>query len=109
MHRSRLLTFPALIGAHAVASFATMWCCVPRTGPPELFFGTMFFPTILLLQFKEDPHQMPDLNALIGLPEDSPVEIVLVLLGNSLLWVASACCAWLVGRWVWRKVAPTCE
>src|SRR5438093_7494905 len=79
MLRSRLLTFAGLVAAHAAASFATLWCFAFQTGPAELFCGVMFIPTILLLQLSEDPHHLPDLGALVGVPEDSPLATVLFL------------------------------
>ena len=105
MLRSRLRTFAITVVAHAAASFATMWCCAFQTGPAELFFGVMFIPTILLLRFTEDPHHFPELGALVGVPEDSPLVIVLFLSINSLLWVAGACSLWLAGRRAWRMVS----
>jgi hypothetical protein len=104
MLRSRLLTFAAWVVAHAAASFATLWCFAFQTGPAELFCAVMFIPTILLLQLSEDPHHLPDLGALVGMPEDSPLEPVLFLSVNSLLWVAAAYCLGLAGRGAWRVV-----
>jgi hypothetical protein len=69
----------------------------------------MFLPTILLSQFREDPHHLPDLGVLVGVPEDSPLVIVLFLSANSLLWMAGACGLWRAGRWVGRKVARACS
>ena len=100
---SRLLKFAALVAVHGITSFATLSCYAFQTGPVELFFGLMFLPTILLLQLTEDPHHIPELGALVGIPDDGPLAMMLFLAANSLLWVAGACGLWLAGRWVWRN------
>jgi hypothetical protein len=99
-----LLTFAALTAAHAVASFATLWCCAFTTGGGEFLCGFMFLPTVLLLHFSEDSDHLPDLGSLVGLGENSPLAPVLHLTVNSLLWVGSAYGLWLAGRWVRRKI-----
>jgi hypothetical protein len=104
MLRSRLLTFAALVAGHAAASFATLWCFAFQTGPPELFCGVMFIPSVLLCKLGENPDHPPDLGALVGVPEDSFLSPVLFLSVNSLLWVTSAYGLWLAGRFAWRKV-----
>jgi hypothetical protein len=101
---TRLLKFVGLVAAHGTVSFATLWCCAFQTGPGVLLFGFMFLPTILLLQLTEDPHHMPELGALVGIPDDGPLAMVLFLAINSLLWVGCAYGLWLAGRWAYRKV-----
>jgi hypothetical protein len=95
-----LLTFAALVAAHAAASFATVWCFAFTTAG-ELIFWVMFIPMHLLGQTREGH---PDLGALVGVPENSPLGFAFFVTVNSLLWVACAYGLWLAGGRAWRKV-----
>jgi hypothetical protein len=97
---SRLLTFTALVAAHAAASFVTLFGAY-HTGVSEMLFWVMFIPWHMLGQTREGH---PDLGALVGMPEDSLLGLVFFLSVNSLLWVGCAYGLWLVARWAWRKV-----
>ncbi len=103
LHR-RLLTFAALVAAHAAASFVTLFGA-GQTGLAELYFAVMFIPWYLLGQTREGH---PDLGALVGVPEDSPLAPFLFVSVNSLLWVSAACALWLAGRWAWKKAVRAC-
>jgi hypothetical protein len=100
----RLLTFAASLAAHAAATFVLL-DFAGYTGLPELLFWIMFIPWHLLGQTREGH---PDLGALVGVPEDSPLSPYLCVSVNSLLWVAGACVLWVAGRWAWRKVVRVC-
>jgi len=102
MLRSRLLTFAALVAAHAAASLLVALSCAFQTGAAEFYFGAMFLPLCLISHIGgEDP---PHLGSLAGVPEDSPLSPVLWFSVNSLLWVGCAYSLWLAGRWAWRKI-----
>ncbi len=49
---SRLLTFAALVAAHAAASFVTLFGAY-QTGVPEMLFWVMFIPWHMLGQTRE--------------------------------------------------------
>ncbi len=100
MFRSRLLTFAALVAAHAGSSFFVLGFAGSTGLPEQLLFFVTFIPWYLLGQAREGH---PDLGAPVGVPEDSPLAPFLFVSVNSLLWVAGACAIWLAGRWVWRK------
>jgi hypothetical protein len=97
--RPRLKSFVTLVAGHAAASFVTLWF-LAFTSAGEFFFWVMFIPWHLLGQTREGH---PDLGALVGMPEDSPLGLVFFLSVNSLLWVTSAYGLWLAGRWALRK------
>jgi hypothetical protein len=105
MLRSRLLTFVALVTAHAAASVVALFGA-PQTGGPELFFGVMFIPMLLIGLIGRTGDAAPDVGSLVGVPESSPLSPVLFVSVNSLLWVGCAYGLWLAGRWAWRKSVP---
>jgi hypothetical protein len=108
MPRSWLLTFIALVAAHAVVSVFAAYSAyqVLCSGGPERIaegiFYPFFIPLVLLGQTGEDP---PDLGSLVGVPVSSSLWPVLMVSVNSLLWVGCVYGVWLAGRWAWRKVA----
>jgi hypothetical protein len=95
MLRRRLLTFAALVAAHAAASVTAAFFAlqVAASGGPEWLGGAIFYP-----------FWMP-LLGLLGLIWEEPpyLDPGLAVAVNSVLWVAGACCLWLAGRWAWRN------
>jgi hypothetical protein len=97
MLRRRLLTFAALVAAHAAASVTAAFFAlqVAASGGPEWLGGAIFYPFFVPLV----------LLGLIG-EEAPPLDPGLGVSVNSLLWVAGAYALCLAGRWAWRNGRP---